>query len=142
MKSPMIAILLILVGFVVSACGPTPTSSDPAAVVQAYFDARNAGDLDGAMALVADNGVFIVGPVIYRGSFHTGKAHIRDLHQGEEDRNTRFEWSNLLVDGNVVDGSLYVTTDISRVWAHFEAVVQGGKIVALHRFEGKVLERI
>ncbi|MFQ5944774.1 MAG: hypothetical protein ACE5NC_00780 [Anaerolineae bacterium] len=144
----LIAVWAILVAApLVSACASTPTSTDSLSVIQTYFHARNAGDLDGAMALVADDAMFIVGPVIYRGSFHTGTAEIRVLHEGEEGRNTRFEVSNLLLDDSeadrdTIDGSLYVTTDIDEGWAHFEAIVQEGKIVALHRFEGKILERL
>jgi ketosteroid isomerase-like protein len=122
MKSFTIAIIFMLVTVVASACGSTQPSTDPASVIQAFFEALNAGDLDGAMALVAEDAVFILHDV------YTEKAQVRDHYQGEIDRNAHYELSDIQVAGDVVTLRLKETSDIVEFEDPFEGVVQEGKI--------------
>lgn len=47
--------VLIVLALILSACAPAPTSADPLTIVQSYFAAIQAKDLDGAMTFVADD---------------------------------------------------------------------------------------
>lgn len=57
--------LLVLLSLLLAACQPIqvaktqqPTAQSPANVILAFYKAQNAGDMDGLMALVADDAVF------------------------------------------------------------------------------------
>ena len=59
----VVVAVLALVAFVVSAERVSAQAADPLSVVQHFIDARNAGDVAGAMALVADDMRFVGGPI-------------------------------------------------------------------------------
>ena len=75
MRSSMLAILYISVALAASGCGSPPTSTDPVSVIQAFYDAVNAGDVDRAMAFVADD----VRLSTFLSPFPTEKAQVRDF---------------------------------------------------------------
>ena len=126
MKSIKLAVLLILCTVTVSACGPSQASTDPAAVIQAYFEALGAGDVAGAQALVADNANFkILDDVL------TGKAQILEYNQDAVLDNPSFELSNIQVDGDKVTYTNRVTIGSQTFTLSSEAVVQEGKVVSI-----------
>jgi len=74
----------------------TPVPADPAAIVQSYYRAYNAGDLEALMALVAED-------VKCRGGCYlTGKDRFRFLIQGDITTGTQYEISDLKVEGDKV----------------------------------------
>lgn len=104
----------------------TPAPTTPEAVVQAYYDALTAEQLDTAMAFVADDAIFF-NPV----GLFSGAAEIRAHLEGDIVGSITFALNNLQVEGGKVSyayevyqngGSLDVGTDGL-------TVVQGGKIV-------------
>ncbi len=126
MKRITIGILLILFTVTASACGPTQTNTDPAAVIQAYFEALDAGDVEGAQAFVADDANFnIVGDVL------TGKTQIQEYNQEAVLDNPNFELSNIQVDGDTVTYTNKVTIGSRIFTLTSEAIVQEGKIVSV-----------
>ena len=109
-------VLFVLLAQVISACGaaatpavptlaptialPVPTATpepvDPAAIVQSYYKALNDGDLEAAMALVAED-------VKCRGGcYYTGKDFWRSTIEGSIDDGWRTEISDLQVEGDKV----------------------------------------
>ena len=92
-------LVLVIVSFVLGACqsasqgGPT----DPAAVMDAYTAAINAGDIEAAMALVADDAVYERAA----GNFN-GKEEIRGFVEGLIAREAQVE----LVGERQVDGEI------------------------------------
>jgi hypothetical protein len=102
----------------------TPEPADPAAVVQGFWDAMDAGDVDTAMTFIAEN-------AMCRGSCYiTGKDSLRFFVQGIVDSGETTKISDLQVDGNKVsyfwelfrNGSLQETGSESMQ-------VQDGKII-------------
>src|SRR5919108_6185584 len=95
-----IATLLIALSLFIVACNaaqtPATQATNPAAVLMAFNNALNAGDVDAAMALVADDAVMDRGPYGVR----TGKAAIRDALQIETSKKLKYEVSNIQVSGN------------------------------------------
>ena len=74
----------------------TPEPADPAEVVQAFWDAMAVGDMDAAMAFVAED-------VKCRGSCYlTGKDSLRAYLQGMVDSGSVTKISDLVVDGDTV----------------------------------------
>ena len=116
-------IVLILIVAVASACAPAQPT-DPASVMQAFYDALTAGDVDEAMSYVADDAKFILFEV------HIGKTYARDIFQEEVDRNSHFELSDLKLEGDTVTWNLKRTSGPLVYETIVEAVVQDGKIVS------------
>ena len=110
MRRPFLAVFVVTLAVTVAGCEAAPAAADPASVVQAFFDALNAGDVDEAMSYVAEDALFIF-PEVY-----IGKEQIRDFFLREADSVT---WSAT------------VTTDDSKFEGSVDAVVQEGKIVSL-----------
>jgi hypothetical protein len=83
-----------------TAAPPVPTATpepvDPAAIAQEFYKATNAGNLDAAMALVAED-------VQCRGGCYiTGKQSFQTWIQGSINRGGRVEISDLKVEGDKV----------------------------------------
>jgi ketosteroid isomerase-like protein len=132
----MLFILFVLLAQILVACGsaaptatnPEPTTAppvstampevlDPAAIAQEFYKATNAGDLEAAMALVAED-------VKCRGACYlTGKEAFRSYIQGSiniggggsyvelsdlqvEDYKVTYRWEVFNKDGNFVDSGL------------------------------------
>ena len=60
---PVVIAILAAIASLVPAVGVSAQTTDPLGVVQGFVDARNAGDVAGAMALVADDISFVGGLV-------------------------------------------------------------------------------
>ena len=122
-----IAILLLVFIVTVSACGTSQESTDPASVIQAHFEALGAGDVEEALALVADDATFNI-----LGDVFTGKAQIREEAQKVvSNRSPSYELSNIQVDGDKVTYTNKVTIGSTVHILTSEAVVQDGKIVSV-----------
>jgi len=108
---------------------PVPTT--PEAVVQAYYDALTAEQLDTALAFVADDAIFF-NPI----GLFSGAAEIREHLQNEVIGSLTFDLSNLQADGGKVTYAYEVIQNGSTVDVGTDGltVVQNGKIV----FDGTV----
>ena len=100
-------------------------AADPASILKAHYAARNAYDLENALALVADDAVFTTPNGDY-----AGKAKIEDLLVTIYSGGNQFTLSDIQVNGNTVtftvvvdDGSGNPTT------LSGETVIQDGVIV-------------
>jgi hypothetical protein len=102
MKSKIVMISLIVV--LLSAC----TNSAPETLVQELGAALNAGDVDAAMALMADNAVFTVD---FAGNLelYNGSDEIRTLYSGLVAGNFRIETTPESIEGNTV-------TTLTKTW--------------------------
>ncbi|MBL8341175.1 MAG: nuclear transport factor 2 family protein [Rubrivivax sp.] len=134
MKTSCFAWAALLLGLIVSACStpsPAPTSG-PAAVVQARYDALNAGKVDAAAALFADDAVFVSSPnSLARGATLKGRGEIRANMQREADSGARVEAYNYQVNGDTV--TYWVRAFVGGRMvnnASLKAVVRDGKIVS------------
>lgn len=125
-----------LVAFLVSALGVSAQTTDPLSVVQRFVDARNAGDVAGAMALVADDISFVGGPVCTPDKPCVG----RDVQQTQVEQFTQKFHAHLTlvgtpqVTGNQVKARTAVSDDrsraagVDRLASYLTAEVRDGKI--------------
>jgi len=106
------------------------TQSNPAAVITAINEKMNAGDMDGVMALIADNAVFYNAPGIAGGAKLDTRDEIRAWIQRQVDTKTIAEISDLQVNGKAVTWHVKVTRNGSvLVEGQDEAKVEDGKLV-------------
>ncbi len=112
---------------------PSPTPTTPpltgiALVVKNFYDARNAKNIDAAMAFFTDDAVYTT----WTGVKYVGKTEIRPGVQFDADMNRRFEMSNVQVTGNKVTYHLKgYTGDTVIMQSDYETVVQGDKITSV-----------
>lgn len=120
-------IMVIFVALLASACSSEEQATDPASVLQGFYDKLNAGDLDGAMAYVPEDATYILRGV------HSGKREITEFFRLEIGRNTRYEWSDIEVDGTEVVYGLTITSD-EGIFRYSEllldAVVEDGMLIS------------
>jgi ketosteroid isomerase-like protein/predicted small lipoprotein YifL len=106
------------------------TQSGPAAVIIAINEKMNAGDVDGVMALIADNAVFYNAPGQAGGAKLDTRDAIRNWIQRQVDTNTMAEISDIQVNGEAVTWHVKVTRNGSLlVEGQDEAKVKDGKLV-------------
>ena len=114
----LLAVLLVACG------GSSEQGADPASVVKAFHEAGNAGNVDAAMALLADDAVLVRG-----GDVITGNEQIRAWLQSEADRGITFESSNFQVAGDKVTYTCKAFENGRQIGEGIgEAIVQAGKI--------------
>ncbi len=112
---------------------PTPTQTPPpltgiALVVKNFYDARNAKNVDAAMAFFTDDAV-VTNPF---GAKYVGKTEIRPLVQSDADMNRQFELSNIQATGSKVTYHLkFLTGGNPGLEYDYETVVQGDKIISV-----------
>ena len=134
MKTSRFAMAAAMLTLFISACStpaPAPTGG-PAAVVQARYDALNAGKVDAAVALFADDAVMVTSPgSLARGATLKGKSEIRANMQREADSGAKVETYDLQVSGDTVTYGVrgYVGGRLVNN-ASLKAVVRDGKIVS------------
>ena len=119
--------MVIFAALLVSACSSEQQATDPASVVQDFYDKLNAGDLDGAMAYVPEEATYIIRGV------HSGKGQIAEFLQLEIGHNTRYELSDIEVDGTEVVYGLTIRSDegIFRYGEFIlDAVVEDGRLIS------------
>lgn len=134
MKNSRFAWAAMTMTFIISACGttaPAPTSG-PAAVVQARYDALNAGNVDAAAALLAEDAVFVTSPnSVARGASLRGKGEIKANMQREAASGARVETYDFKVSGDTVTYSIRAFVGGRMVNnANLKAIVKDGKIVS------------
>ena len=102
-----LCLLVILLGL--SACQPTPAES----IVQGFIDAQNAGDVEGALAFLADNAVIQLVPPPVEGDdgVFTGKEEIRAWYETLAALHGEGELSDIKVEGDQVTAILTYTDD-------------------------------
>ncbi|NIN65730.1 MAG: DUF4440 domain-containing protein, partial [Anaerolineae bacterium] len=93
--------------------------------IEAMYEALTRDDIDGAMEFIADDALFVTGPVL------RGKAEIRDFLQGLADRDARYEVIDLQVDGNEATWILRGTMDVKSFERTIQAETQDGVIIKL-----------
>jgi len=127
MKNLTVVLVSVLMPLFASACASTQPVTEPVAVIEAFFEALNDGDLDTAMSFVADDASFILFAV------YPGKAEIRDYYRESLDLGFHAELSDLRADGDKVSWAGRVTIGGGTFESVYEAVVQEGMIVS-HTF--------
>ncbi len=114
-----------------------PATSEPvdaATVARSFYEAANAGDIEAAMALVAEN-------VKCRGACYiTGKESFRSYIQGSINMGGRVELSDLQVDGEKVsyNWKAYNTDDIPVALGMETLQIENGLIVLMETQTGTV----
>jgi len=125
MKFRTIVLMSMLVALLASACASTQPITEPVAVIEAFYEALNEGDLDTAMSFVADDATFI------RSAAYIGKADISDFYQESLDLGFQAELSDLRADGDKVSWMEKLTIGGGRFEVQLEAIVRDGLIVLL-----------
>jgi len=74
------SLVTIAVAIVLVAAGCTTSSDDPAAILEDYQNTRNSGDVDGVLALYAEDAVVLDHPLDSDGTA-TGVNEIRELEK-------------------------------------------------------------
>ena len=124
--------LLLLVALVIALPGTLyAQESDPEALIKAVFEAMNAGDVEAALTLYAEDAVLNLGAF---GKF-SGKEGLRRAFENEVSLNASWEVSDFQVEGNTVTLKSVYTSDMMRsLGVTLEAVevvtVEDGLIVS------------
>ena len=105
--------MMLLLG----ACAGT---DDPAAVIEAYVEAYNAGDADAIATLFAEDAVITGHP----GGTFTGISEIQALHEDEADGTVAYTISNVAVEGGTVTWD-HVWSGVEDDGRSFENCVDG-----------------
>ncbi len=137
MKRLAVLSTLLFLVLIAAACTPSGTPfpveyvpadpGNPASVVNAFFTARSAFNLDAAMQYVNDSTV-IVNP---RGT-HTGVDQIREMVQSMMDDNFQFEITSSQTNGDQVTFKMQAYQNGQAVeMVNGQAVVQGGVIASM-----------
>jgi uncharacterized protein (TIGR02246 family) len=105
---------------------------DPGSVLTRYIEAQNAGDLDAALALWAEDGVI----TNTRGRSSVGHEGLRRFIRGNISRRTKQEPENIQIAGDRVmwinreSNESYRQLNVAPVQQNSEIVVRGGKILS------------
>ena len=137
MKRLAVLSTLVFLVLIAAACSPSGTPfpveyvpadpGNPASVVNAFFTARSAFNLEAAMQYVNDSTV-IVNP---RGT-HTGVDQIREMVQSMMDDNFQFEITSSQTNGDQVTFKMQAYQNGQAVeMVNGQAVVQGGVIASM-----------
>ncbi len=122
MKRPAVVLMSMLVTLLASACASTQSITEPVAVIEAFEEALNDGDLETAMSFVADDARFVVG------SLYTGKTEITERYRELLGVGYQSELSDLRADGDKVSWEGRLTIGGSVFADLHEAVVMEGMI--------------
>lgn len=129
------AALLVAVACL-TACAPaaSPSSADPLSVVEAWVDARNAGDVVAAMSMLPEEGdVFGVG-IHLPGN----RDRLRAIFEAQTEAGWSIEESDCRVDGESVTCRYRQLDDILRRWdlaltGEHRYVVRDGRLARIRR---------
>jgi hypothetical protein len=132
MKTKNISLFLILASLLMACGAPAPTAAEPVAITQGYWDALNAKNIDGAMALVADDVQISGGP-----DGVSVKAGLSTFLSSETKRGVTFEISDLkMASGDTVTFNLEVYENGALLTSGAgEFQVKDGKIIVM-KFPG------
>ena len=120
-RYPVIALLLALAVGLFGFSGPVNAQEmDPAAVIEAVYNAVSANDIEGAVALLADDAVLtlVPPPAGLDGTF-VGKEEIGAWFEGLAADNVRYEFSDVMTNGDMATMTLVSYDDF------FDNVVGG-----------------
>lgn len=97
----LVRILIRATGVValLGACGGAGDAGDPVATIESYSSEYNAGDLDGVMALFAEDAIMTGHPAAAR---VTGNADIRAVHADEVGGPGKYTLTNVTAAGTTV----------------------------------------
>jgi len=139
----MLTIVMLGLAVVSQAVEVQPT--DPPAVLQRYIEAQNAGDVDTALALWAEDGVM----TNTRGRQVTGQENLRQFIQGNVARKIRQEPESIQTAGEKVtwisreSNDSYRKLKVAPVQQNSEIIVRDGKLVSwVNYFPGDEIARI
>lgn len=120
-------VVFFLLTLILTACGPSAPT--PAAIVQGFWDAVIAKDIDAAMAFVADDVQISGGPF----SNLEDKANFSAFMSSETKRGATFEIGNLKVSGDTVtfDQKVYDNGSLIASGSSIFQVNNDGKIVLM-----------
>ena len=129
MKTRTIVLMMLLVLLAL----PTALyaqETDLEALITAYYEAVNAGDVESALSYFADDAVINIVPF----GTHTGKEEIRAYLEGAVALNATLEPENLQVEGDTLTLTVWYSDDDLRALSLklegiTEVTIQGGKIV-------------
>jgi ketosteroid isomerase-like protein len=134
-KAGMIAVMVsvVLLALPVALCAQEP---DPMPVINAWLEALNAGDIDGALSYLADDAVVTIVPPPEPGTsgVFTGKEEIRGWYEGIVEEHGVTTLSDCQVDGetvtcvNIYTGDSFTSMGIDSAVAEWVAVVRDGKL--------------
>ena len=132
------SLVLILALLLLAACAPSskPPAADAEALVQGFIEAQNAGDVEGALALLADEAVIQLVPPPMEGDdgIFTGKEEIRAWYEILASLHGAGELSNVSVEGDQVTAILTYTDDslkqigVESIDNEWVVTLQDGKI--------------
>jgi Domain of unknown function (DUF4440) len=127
---------IVMLGLAAASQAVEVQPTDPPAVLQRYIDAQNAGDVEAALALWAENGVM----TNTQGRTYTGKEELRQSIQGNITRSIRQEPESIETVGEKVtwinrkSNDSYRQLKVAPVQQHSEIIVQDGHIKLRHSF--------
>jgi uncharacterized protein (TIGR02246 family) len=129
MKTRLI-LVMVLALLLVPAVALHAQETDPEAVIMAYIDAVNAGDVEGALVYFAEDAVLAIVPF----DTHTGIDEIRTYLENAVAVNAVLKYENLQVDGDTATMTVWYTDDELQTTGLTlegteEVVVIDGKIV-------------
>ena len=110
----------------------SPEAADPAELFRQYVDALNRGDVDGVMALFADDAVFVDSACL---PLCVGKDAIRNLTEFGVAENVAATFTSSEASGNTATGIIVTESDVieaagvERVIVTFTTEVKGAEIV-------------
>jgi uncharacterized protein (TIGR02246 family) len=113
-------------------CGVSLAAQELAAVLKRYIDAQNAGDVETALALWAEDGVI----TNTRGRTFAGQANLRRFILGNVSRKIKQEPEAIQTAGDKVtwinreSNESYRKLNVAPVQQNSEIVVRGGKIIS------------
>ena len=127
-KFLLVLVWSVALALILAACGsPASSTTDSVTVLENYYDALTAGDLEKAMSFVADDAVFI-DPM----GKYVGKENIQDVYAPQMNRGGKWEPSEIKdVNGKgrlVYDFRAYIN-DVAVYSGTGLTVVKDGKII-------------
>jgi hypothetical protein len=135
---------LVLAAALLAACasGPSPSPTDPLIVVEAWVDARRAGEVDAAMSLLADEGdIFGIG-IHLPGNRERLRANL----EAQTIAGWTIEETDCRVAGESVTCRYRQWDDVLRRWdlaltGEHRYVVRDGRLARIHRIHDRSSER-
>jgi limonene-1,2-epoxide hydrolase len=131
MKNRTVWTMVLVSLLLVLAVAAQAQESEPEAVVMSFFEALNAGDVEGALAYFAEDTVLAIIPF----GTHSGTEEIRAYLENGASLNATIEYEILQVEGDTVSlKSWYTDDDLRGIGVKLEGMeeitIQDGKITA------------
>jgi hypothetical protein len=131
------SVAFLLAVALLAGCAPaaSPTPADPLSVVDAWVDARNAGDVEAAMAMLPEEGDILGAGIHLPGN----RDRLRATFEAQTVAGLTIEETECRVDGESVTCRYRLQDDVMRRWelaltGEHRYVVRGGRIARVQRF--------